>query len=64
MTPYWRWVSEAPPIWAPMGQKKVSLSVRCPHFGVEMHARVVLGVGIGVLFSEVSSVQEYSVRCM
>ena len=26
-----------------------------------MHARVVLGVGKGLLFSEVSSVQEYSV---
>ena len=23
----------------PMGQKKVSLLVRCPHFRVEMHAR-------------------------
>ena len=29
-----------------------------------MHERVVLGVGIGLLFREVSSVQEYSVRCM
>ena len=38
-----------------MGQKKVPLSVRCPHFRVEMHARVVLGVGKGVLFREVSS---------
>ena len=37
----------------PMGQKKVSLLVRCPHF--EMHARVVLGLGKGVLFREVSS---------
>ena len=41
----------------PMEQKKVSLLVRCPQ--VEMHARVVLGVGKGVLFREVSSFQEY-----
>ena len=42
-----------------MGQNKVSLLARCPHFSeVEMHARVVLGVGKGVLFREVSSVQE------
>ena len=40
-----------------MEQKKVSLLVRCPQ--VEMHARVVLGVGKGVLFREVSSFQEY-----
>ena len=35
-----------------MRQKKVLISE------VEMHARVVLGVGKGVLFREVSSVQE------
>ena len=34
-----------------MEQKKVSLLVSC----VEMYARVVLGVGKGVLFREVSS---------
>ena len=36
-----------------MGQKKVSFIERCPH----LHARVVVGVGKGVLFREVSSVQ-------
>ena len=41
-----------------MGQKKVSLLVRVLISEVEMHARVVLGVGKGVLFREVSSVQE------
>ena len=44
-------------IWTPMGQKKVSLLVISE---VEMHARVVLGVGKGVLFREVSSVQEFN----
>ena len=38
-----------------MGQKKVSLIVRYPHF--EMHTRVV-HLGWEVLFREVSSVQE------
>ena len=38
----------------PMGQKKVSLLVRCPHL---MNARVVLGVGNDILFTEVSSVE-------
>ena len=43
-----------------MGQKKVSILVKCPMIisEVEVHARVVLGVGKGVLFREVSSVQE------
>ena len=40
------------------GAEEVPLSVRCPHSEVEMHARVVLGVGKGVLFREVSSTQE------
>ena len=41
-----------------MRQKKVSLLARCPIISeVEMHARGVLGVGKGVLFREVSSVQ-------
>ena len=39
-----------------MGQKEVSLLVRLIS-EVEMHARVVLGVGKGVLFREVSSFQ-------
>ena len=48
-----------------MGQKKVSLLVRCPIFSeVEMHARVVLEVGKGVLFREVSSVQAYRFHCI
>ena len=46
-----------------MGQKKVCYIERCPHFsGVEMHARVVLGAGKGVLFREAPSVQECPYR--
>ena len=42
----------------PMGQKKsVTVSEGSSFQRVEMHARVVLGVGKGVLFREVSSVQ-------
>ena len=40
-----------------MGQKKASLLLRCPLFIGWKHARVVVGVGEGVLFREVSSVQ-------
>ena len=38
-----------------MGQNKVSLLLRCPLFIGWKHARVVVGVGEGVLFREVSS---------
>ena len=56
MLPYPIPRSSGTPIHMPAVREKVSLLVRCPHF--EMHARVVLGVGKGVLFREVSSVQE------
>ena len=41
------------------GHQRVEESVhlvRCPHFRSVMHARVVLGVGKGVLFKEVSGI--------
>ena len=46
--------SETSLIWTPMEQKTVSFIERCPYF---RYARVVVGVGKGVLYREVSSVQ-------
>ena len=46
--------SETSVIWTPMGQKKMSGVLNS---GVEIYARLVVGVGKGVLFREVPSVQ-------
>ena len=43
-----------------MGQKRVSLLLISE---VEMHVRVVVGVGKGVLYREVSSVQRSGIEC-
>ena len=46
--------SETSVIWTPTGQKKMSGVLIS---GVEIYARLVVGVGKGVLFREVPSVQ-------